>query len=130
MDNQITQTETNNETAEGSGLARPPCSALPLFLTMKGVKPFAAYPIRIQAEVYASGFSCGSTTIVEGTFFPASQNVIRKAFICAGCEGVYADDPVSSCDCLQSTEWIEGQIIYSVPNAQDDQREAFGPSSC
>ena len=74
-----TEPQPTTKLPEGGG-APSSCSAIPLFLTMKGAKPFAAYPRKIQAEVYASGFSCGSTTIIEGAFFPALHNVIRKAF--------------------------------------------------
>ena len=42
------------------------------------------------------------------------EEVRRKAFICVHCEGVYADEPVSQCDCMQGTghDFIEGVIIY------------------
>lgn len=46
--------------------------------------------------------------------------VVRKAFICIHCEGVYADVPVSQCDCLEGTgqDFIEGIITYRMePNS-------------
>ena len=42
-------------------------SACSLFLVMLDGEPFAAWPRRQQAEVYASGFR-SSPEIVEGTF--------------------------------------------------------------
>lgn len=43
-----------------------------------------------------------------------SRFVTRKAFVCIHCEGVYADDPVSSCDCMEGSghDFIEGVIHY------------------
>jgi len=44
-------------------------------------------------------------------------NVHRAAWICKYCDGVYADDPVSSCDCLGADgqpppHFVEGEIKY------------------
>jgi hypothetical protein len=37
----------------------------------------------------------------------------RKAFVCASCHGVYADQPVSACDCVPEEDvFIEGVITY------------------
>lgn len=36
---------------------------------------------------------------------------IRKAFICRGCEAVYSDSPVSSCDCLSGGGFDEHYIV-------------------
>lgn len=43
------------------------------------------------------------------------SQIIRKAFICPACECVYADSPVSHCDCFEnhSNTYIEGSIIYT-----------------
>jgi hypothetical protein len=40
--------------------------------------------------------------------------VVRKAYICKFCEGVYADAKVTECDCLvgQEQEWFVGEINY------------------
>jgi hypothetical protein len=39
--------------------------------------------------------------------------VERMAYICKSCEGVYADAPVTQCDCMPDTdEFIEGTITY------------------
>lgn len=40
--------------------------------------------------------------------------IVRKAFICIHCEGVYADSPVTSCDCCDGTinDFHEGTIEY------------------
>jgi len=43
----------------------------------------------------------------------AAPATTRKAFICPSCEGVYADQPVSQCDCMPGrNEFIEGVIAY------------------
>lgn len=49
-----------------------------------------------------------------------SNTVTRKAFICIGCECVYTDEPVATCDCYVHWEYpkgtnlfIEGQITYN-----------------
>jgi hypothetical protein len=40
---------------------------------------------------------------------------VRKAFICTGCEGVYADEPVSKCDCMpKQNTFYEGTIHYKI----------------
>lgn len=46
--------------------------------------------------------------------FPKEEVIRRKAFICEHCEGVYADEPVSQCDCMKGSghDFIEGEIIY------------------
>ena len=45
---------------------------------------------------------------------------VRKAFICAACDGVYADQPVSRCDCMpEKDEFIEGTISYPAVNQPD-----------
>jgi len=48
--------------------------------------------------------------------------VRRAAFICKYCDGVYADEPVTSCDCLgyldqKPPHFIKGKIEYRLPNA-------------
>jgi hypothetical protein len=36
----------------------------------------------------------------------------RKVFICLSCKGVYADAPVTSCDCCpDKNEFLEGYIV-------------------
>jgi hypothetical protein len=43
-----------------------------------------------------------------------TSGVRRKAFICSGCEGVYADEPVTQCDCnFEKLPFIEGYIFYA-----------------
>jgi hypothetical protein len=37
----------------------------------------------------------------------------RKVYICKHCEGVYADQPVSSCDCMGDPEWEVGYIVMA-----------------
>jgi hypothetical protein len=49
--------------------------------------------------------------------------VRRDAFICKYCDGVYADEPVTSCDCLgyldqEPPHFIKGKIEYRLPNAE------------
>lgn len=52
-----------------------PCGAQPtrLWLTLLDGKPCAAYPRKVQAEVYGSGFSeTAKLSMVEGDFYPLS----------------------------------------------------------
>ena len=52
-------------------------TACPLFLVCCDGIPFAAYPRRLQAEVYASGFR-NQTTIVEGTFTANAESEVSS----------------------------------------------------
>jgi len=47
---------------------------------------------------------------------PITKTVTRKAFICIHCECVYADSPVSQCDCMEGSghDFIEGIIKYKI----------------
>ena len=47
--------------------------------------------------------------------------ITRKAYICKHCEGVYIDDPVTQCDCMEGSgaDFIEGSLIYSPPPKED-----------
>jgi hypothetical protein len=54
--------------------------------------------------------------------------VRRAAFICKYCDGVYADEPVTSCDCLghydqKPPHFIKGKIEYRLPNSQAQPRQ-------
>lgn len=43
---------------------------------------------------------------------PAIPEGARKVFICTSCEGVYADEPTSRCDCMPEVEsYDEGYIV-------------------
>jgi len=43
---------------------------------------------------------------------PVDGQLPRRAYICKSCEGVYADAPVSTCDCLpDQNEFIEAWIV-------------------
>jgi hypothetical protein len=47
-----------------------------------------------------------------------AEMVSRKAYICKGCTVVYADEPVTRCDCMPTKqEWIEGTILYRSASA-------------
>jgi hypothetical protein len=50
---------------------------------------------------------------------PAGPVVTRKIFVCTECEGIYADEPTSRCDCLGSTQveqrFIETTVSYVMP---------------
>lgn len=55
--------------------------------------------------------------LVEDLSAKILTNVHRAAWICKYCDGVYADDPVSSCDCLGADgqpppHFVEGEIKY------------------
>lgn len=41
------------------------------------------------------------------------EQTVRRAFICKGCEGVYADEAVSKCDCMCEPDFVEGEISYA-----------------
>jgi len=57
--------------------------------------------------VFENGRIAGSKDYTKGM-------TKRKAFICVNCEGVYADVPVSECDCQVGVESIfkKGFILY------------------
>jgi hypothetical protein len=60
--------------------------------------------------------------------------VRRAAFICKYCDGVYADEPVTSCDCLgylgqKPPHFIKGKIEYRLPNANVDLPDAAAQDS-
>lgn len=63
---------------------------------------------------FALGYKCGYRACLASQAQQENQ-VIRKAFICPACECVYADSPVSHCDCFEnhSNTYIEGSIIYT-----------------
>jgi hypothetical protein len=53
------------------------------------------------------------------------QLVRRDAFICKYCEGVYADEPVTQCDCmdhigLEPPHFLKGEIRYKTPLPRPD----------
>lgn len=57
--------------------------------------------------------------LVEDISDKIPTNVHRAAWICKYCDGVYADDPVSSCDCLGADgqpppHFVEGEIKYLI----------------
>jgi hypothetical protein len=59
----------------------------------------------------------------NGTIQPVDQRRIvrRDAYICVHCEGVYADEPVAQCDCLDALKsspphFVKGSIDYILPN--------------
>jgi len=71
--------------------------------------------------------ACESHSVCLGDCFASScsAKVTRKAFICMGCEGVYADEPVTACDCCIDLDlpkgakwWIEGEITYTKQNEE------------
>lgn len=63
------------------------------------------------ANIISEYFSVPVSPSVE-----AVSVIRRKAFICTSCEGVYSDQPVTSCDCLpEENKFIEGEIIYAAP---------------
>ena len=43
----------------------------------------------------------------------STRLVRRKAFICKACGGVYADEPVTQCDCMpEKNEFYAGELSY------------------
>lgn len=60
-------------------------------------------------------------SIIENVEEKSKRLVIRDAYICKYCDGVYADDPVTSCDCLgyydnDPPHFIKGKIEYNLTN--------------
>ena len=54
---------------------------------------------------------------------PAQETNGRKVFVCTHCDGVYADQPVTQCDCLpDENTFTEGWICFGAP-AQPVARE-------
>ena len=52
----------------------------------------------------------------------------RKAYVCVYCEGVYADEPVTSCDCVNGPpSFHEGEITYFTPDAPPAPTEPPAP---
>lgn len=43
----------------------------------------------------------------------------RKIFVCIHCDGIYADNPVSQCDCLEGSghDFVEGIAEYKMPTS-------------
>ena len=47
---------------------------------------------------------------------PAQATNGRKVFVCTHCDGVYADQPVTQCDCLpDENTFTEGWICFGAP---------------
>ena len=47
---------------------------------------------------------------------PAQETNGRKVFVCTHCDGVYADQPVTRCDCLpDENTFTEGWICFGAP---------------
>mgnify|MGYP005606574325 CR=1 FL=1 len=47
---------------------------------------------------------------------PAQATKGRKVFVCTHCDGVYADQPVTQCDCLpDENTFTEGWICFGAP---------------
>jgi len=58
-------------------------------------------------------------TVVLMSAGPGAHFRQRKIFVCARCDCVYADAPVSECDCESGArEFIEGIAEYVVPNVE------------
>jgi len=68
----------------------------------------------------ASPTEANRAAIVEAVATPAqpiAPPTVRKAYICTACDGVYADEKVTQCDCMPAKqEFTEGTITY--PSAQ------------
>lgn len=45
--------------------------------------------------------------------------IVRRAFVCVSCEGIYLDSPVTECDCAPGANiFIESVITYKMPNVK------------
>lgn len=57
------------------------------------------------------------------------QSIRRKAYICKNCECVYADEPVTACDCMPDKEeyWI-GYLEYIKDQDKDADEDWQGES--
>lgn len=53
------------------------------------------------------------------------MKIIRTAYICKHCEGVYADSPVSQCDCMEGSgsDFYVGTITYEAAERGRTQKE-------
>jgi len=54
---------------------------------------------------------------IDGGAAQVSDKVTRKAYVCKHCNGIYADDPVSQCDCMEGTgqDFYVGVLEYQTP---------------
>ena len=80
------------------------------------------------AEDFRSQYTHGGTTFDEFDEIgfaravlakwgqPAQETKGRKVFVCTHCDGVYADQPVTRCDCLpDENTFTEGWICFGAP---------------
>ena len=59
---------------------------------------------------------------------PAQETKGRKVFVCTHCDGVYADQPVTQCDCLpDENTFTEGWICFGAPAQAADSVTAPAP---
>ena len=80
-----------------------------------GVRLYPASYSRVDAD-YVGVFTAAQVQAMlpAALIAPERVNAPRKVYICKSCEGVYADAPVSSCDCMPGkNEFYEGHVIFS-----------------
>ena len=59
---------------------------------------------------------------------PAQETKGRKVFVCTHCDGVYADQPVTQCDCLpDENTFTEGWICFGAPTQAAESVPAPAP---
>ena len=62
------------------------------------------------------GIFCYARAVLAKWGQPAQETKGRKVFVCTHCDGVYADQPVTRCDCLpDENTFTEGWICFGAP---------------
>jgi hypothetical protein len=80
------------------------------------IKDMAACIAKQQASLVAAKRELDAAMVLAAAQ-PMARPTVRKAYICTACDGVYADEKVTQCDCMPAKqEFTEGTITY--PSAQ------------
>ena len=62
------------------------------------------------------GIFCYARAVLAKWGQPAQETKGRKVFVCTHCDGVYADQPVTQCDCMpDENTFTEGWICFDAP---------------
>lgn len=67
---------------------------------------------------YMAGYTLALGAWMEATRLGDKVGTLRrKIFVCLHCEGMYADQPVAQCDCMEGTghDFVEGVAEYQNP---------------
>jgi hypothetical protein len=67
----------------------------------------------VGGDILRDGYSCRMDYQLAPYQADYDNRVIRKVFVCVGCEGLYGDEPVTQCDCmLEPPQFIETTVTY------------------